>query len=124
MVHDTRPFNIGSIATLPEAARELIRVRSWVLCQGFEVSVAPDVSWLLLNDSLSEDGAQEYAICLRTAEGIKQVDSYTVSWATEQELTEFLLKAEADRQAGTLAFLYGQVAPLRPHPSPSCSRCA
>lgn len=123
MLHDNRPFSLTPIATLPEVAHELTRVRSWVLCQGFEVSVGPGISWLFLNDSTSEDAIQEYAFCLRTPEGIKQVESYTVSWAEGAELTEFLQKMEADRQGGTLAFLYGKVT-LRPHPSPSCSHCA
>ena len=60
-------------------AAELKRHTSWVGCAGFQLGQV-----LLMNDSSSEDGAQEFAVVV--ADSGHQVESLTVSWFEEERL--------------------------------------
>ena len=55
--------------------------QTWTTCQGFSWS-----GLLLLNDSFSADGAQEYAVI----RGGRQIESLTVSWMTAADLATTL----------------------------------
>lgn len=56
MVHKQRAYQIVDVATFRELAQTL-RHHTWSGCNGFRKE-----DWLLLNDSFSPDGAQEYAV--------------------------------------------------------------
>jgi hypothetical protein len=56
MIHAKRRFTVIDIATAEELADKLTNY-SWCGCNGFRFN-----GLLLLNDSFSGDGAQEYAI--------------------------------------------------------------
>jgi len=68
---------------------------TWTLCTGFRCN-----GYLFLNDSTSEDAAQEYAV-IRESDG-KQVESITFTWCTPNEALEYITQAvsgQYDNQA-------------------------
>ena len=67
MVHVKRRYHVREVATAEELAGELTRT-TWSLCAGFALK-----GYLFLNDSFTEDSAQEYAVII---EGL-QVESIT-----------------------------------------------
>ena len=76
MIHTTRPYSILPVADV-ETLAEHLTAHTWTRCQGFV--------WhglFLLNDSFSEDGAQEYAV-FRAG---RAVESLTVSWMKPADL--------------------------------------
>jgi hypothetical protein len=82
MVHDKRVFRVKHYdeSQLDELAQK-IRGTTWTLCTGFEFGGV-----MFLNDSFSEDGAQEYAAIIpdktNPQVGI-QVESITFGWVRE-----------------------------------------
>ena len=82
MIHATRVFQVieevRSIADLAENLTE----NTQTLCTAFKLVSAPDAEPLLfLNDSFSENSAQEYAV----VRGGRQVESITFSWCSRAE---------------------------------------
>jgi hypothetical protein len=75
MIHDTRRFVITDVETVAELADLLTEYIS-TRCTGFRLD-----ELLFLNDSFSEDGAQEYAV----ARDGRQVESVTFSWQSRAE---------------------------------------
>lgn len=114
MIHlRRRMYKVRDCSEQPLCEFSALLVRnSWCLCNGFRFR-----HLLLLNDSFSEDGAQEFAV-FDTRSG-DQVDSLTVSWMTEVDLCEklqdMLQWPEGDNLEGN--------EPL-PHPEGPCSFCA
>ena len=74
MFHDHRTWTVADIDS-PRELAETLTQQTFVLCQGFRWQ-----GLLLLNDSLCEDGAQEYGV-VHEETGF-QIDSLTVSWMT------------------------------------------
>jgi hypothetical protein len=70
--HTKRIWVISDEPSAPDLAASLAH-RTWTLCTGFRHE-----GYLFLNDSTSENGAQEYAV-VKEATG-QQVESLTVSW--------------------------------------------
>jgi hypothetical protein len=68
-------------------ARDLSE-RSWTLCTGFQFG-----SYLFLNDSTSENGAQEFAVVLITDEDFIQIESITFGWCTVEQAQRYVLDA-------------------------------
>jgi hypothetical protein len=68
MLHATRLFQVGPVATAEELAEKLVDHR-WTLCTGFQFA-----GMLFLNDSGSEDSPQEYAV-IRDG---RQIESITL----------------------------------------------
>lgn len=75
MFHSKRTWGPPRKVNSPEELAELLTEHTWTLCSAFEHS-----GYLYLNDSLSEDGAQEFAVVKRTAKGFRQVESITFGW--------------------------------------------
>jgi len=69
MLNQKRVWCVGDVQDAEELAQKL--GVTWTLCAGFRLG-----NYLFLNDSISEDGAQEYAI---VRDG-KQIESYTFGW--------------------------------------------
>jgi len=68
---------------------DLTHTKTWTLCTGWRVG-----DTLYLNDSTSEDGAQEYAV-LRVQPGVgclfaEQFESATFGWMTLEEIKDFM----------------------------------
>jgi hypothetical protein len=86
MMHRRR-WSVTDIATPEQLAAELKRC-TWCLCAGFRIG-----HYLFLNDSTSEDGAQEYAVVLLSDQGSVQIESVTVSWTTQEKLLDLIREA-------------------------------
>ena len=82
MMHKNRVHHVGRVDTARHLAEKLTG-STWCLCTSFSLEGHPDYLWL--NDSTSEDGASEFGILKRTAEGFIQVESVTYSWMTNGE---------------------------------------
>ena len=76
MIHNKRKYDVREVSSPDELADELIRT-TWCLCTGFSLE-----GYLFLNDSFTEDSAQEYAV---VRDG-SQVESITVSWCNRATL--------------------------------------
>lgn len=82
MIHTHRTFCITAVPDLASLVDKLT-THTWTTCTGF--------AWqnlLLLNDSLSENGAQEYTVIRETHD----IENLTVSWMTTEDLTATLTK--------------------------------
>ena len=95
MIHKHRTFCITPVPDLLTLVDKLT-AHTWTTCTGF--------AWqnlLLLNDSFSENGAQEYTVIRDGYE----IESLTVSWMTQETLTHTLIDLATDpdpRIYGTL----------------------
>jgi len=75
------------VETTEELAEKLTQ-HTWTLCTGFELA-----GYLFLNDSTSEDGAQEYAVVRRPSvpgRPFLQVESITFGWCNRQEAQGYI----------------------------------
>jgi hypothetical protein len=75
MLHQNRMFGVITVQSVAELVEHLTE-HTWTLCTGFSLQ-----GLLFLNDSFSEDGAQEYVV---VCEG-RQIESLTVSWMSRVE---------------------------------------
>ncbi len=82
MIHTRRVFHIvEEVHSIADLAENLTQ-HTWTLCTAFKLIAASDAEPLLfLNDSFSENGAQEYAV-IRAGQ---QVESITFSWCSRGE---------------------------------------
>ena len=89
MLHVDRVWCLSEVASAEELAESLTNT-TWCCCQAFQIAGQPRYVWL--NDSTSEDGAQEYAVChLGLAKGdIRQVESITFGWCADERALEFI----------------------------------
>jgi hypothetical protein len=100
MLHKNRRFCVADVARAGDLVQKFKGpVTTWTRCTGFRYR-----GWLWLNDSISEDGAQEYAVVREDT--MVQWDSYTVSWSSTESLREFI--DELDRGEGEGPF-YGSI---------------
>jgi hypothetical protein len=76
MMHSKRRWSVVRVSSAEDLARILTET-TWCCCCGFELA-----GYLFLNDATSADGAQEYAVVKRGADGEawRQVESITFSW--------------------------------------------
>jgi hypothetical protein len=91
VIHHRRTYDVTAVASTKELAKKLATL-TWCGCNGFRHGPL-----LILNDSFSADGAQEFAVW-HEQRGV-QVDSITASWMDEQKLLrciERLLREAAD----------------------------
>jgi hypothetical protein len=75
MIHTNRHFQVADVATIAELVGNLTE-HTWTLCTAFRLG-----DLLFLNDSFSEDGAQEYTI-VRNG---REIESVTFSWQSRAE---------------------------------------
>ena len=80
MVHKNRKHVVARIETAEELAYKLSQ-QTWCGCNGF---LYGDMAFL--NDSFSENGAQEYAVFRN---GV-QIESITFSWCKEAEALKYI----------------------------------
>lgn len=113
MWHKQRRFQITDVLTDDELAEKL-REHTWTLCTGFRFGAS-----LWLNDSFSEDSAQEYAV-VREADGA-QLETITVSWCTAEALRTYAARFAASTAVPSLGVLAR--VDLPPHPVGTCYLC-
>ena len=109
MIHDKRKYNIAKVDSTAELAEKLKQC-TWCLCTGFELE-----GCLFLNDSFTEDSAQEYAII---KDG-RQVESITFSWCSLKEAEQAIRDVLAGKIVDT-----GPVTPRLDHPKGTCHLCS
>ncbi len=81
MIHKHRIFQVKEVTDIA-ALSETLTQYTWTLCTAFKLVPAPDAEPLLfLNDSFSENGAQEYAV----VRGGRQIESITFSWCSREQ---------------------------------------
>jgi hypothetical protein len=90
MLHKTRVWGEPVAVTLDEFA-EKVTGSTWTNCTAWKVG-----PYVFVNDATGGDGAQEYAVLFRTAEGEWwQIESWTCSWMTPDELRRHYRKLPA-----------------------------
>jgi hypothetical protein len=110
MMHSNWRFGVYEVASVGELVENFTQ-HTWTLCTAFSLE-----NLLFLNDSLSEDGAQEYAV---VRDG-RQIESITVSWMSRAEAhntLDWLLRGGGED--------YGPVSPtLEAAEDHHCPLCA
>ena len=85
MMHDKRTWCVAPSGSAEELARKITEM-TWTLCTGFELQ-----GYLFLNDSTSEDGAQEFGVVKHQPDGsFVQVESITFGWLNEERALTFI----------------------------------
>ena len=80
MIHHNRTFHITEVYTAVDLAEKLTD-HTWTLCTGFRLG-----DLLFLNDSFSEDTAQEYAVIRDN----RQIETITFSWIKQERALELI----------------------------------
>lgn len=99
MLHKTRRWSL--VVVEPAELVEKLVNHSWTLCTGFECPPGSNVYWL--NDSISPDAPEEYAVVRRRADGsFEQIESITVSWCDAAGLAEYIADFGQPARQGAL----------------------
>ncbi len=109
MIHTKRRYNVAKVEDAEELAEKLTAT-TWTLCTGFEHG-----GYLFLNDSFTEDSAQEYAVI----KGGRQVESITFSWCTRRQAMEHAREIFDGKHVDM-----GKVSPRLDHPAGTCHLCS
>jgi len=75
MLYPRRVHTLRSVTGIEELA-EILTQHTWTLCAGFRLAL-DGRCLIFLNDSISENGAQEFAVCDQNG---NQVESITFGW--------------------------------------------
>lgn len=115
MVHTNRRHSVREFASIEAMVDGILRCATWTACTGFKASTLT-----LLNDSFTEDSAQEYAV----ARNGRQIESLTVSWMDRARLMDLLLDLDLRGATGWCA--EHDMGPLvvKPHQAGTCRHCA
>ena len=90
MIHTKRRYCITTVNT-PEELHTWLVDSPMTLCTGFRLR---ETLWL--NDSFSENGAQEYAVIQHG----RQIESITVSWCRPDKLLDFIVDFHENEVVG------------------------
>lgn len=117
--HNKRRWCVAQVESA-EVLAEKLTEHTWTLCTAFALE-----GHLFLNDSTSEDGAQEYAVLKTTEVGVYiQVESITFGWCKPDRALELIREVLAGKfdTAGT----FGPVKPKLDTPDKHgrCPLCA
>jgi hypothetical protein len=90
MMHAKRQWCVVDAKNPEELARNLVDI-TWTLCTGFRIG-----AYYFLNDSTSEDGAQEYAVLRQMPDGrLLQIESITFGRCRAEEALHYVKQALA-----------------------------
>lgn len=115
MLHQKRTFGVGDVETIEDLAEKLTAV-TWTLCTGFRFQ-----GLLFLNDSFTEDSAQEYAV-IRESD-MCQLESITFSWCDKEKAIDVITECSEMTGDG----FFGKLdLPLKIEPATQhhCGLCA
>jgi hypothetical protein len=113
MFHCRRRFSVADVASAEELATKLTE-QVWTLCTGFRFG-----GYLFLNDSLSPDGAQEYAV-VRESDSV-QVESITFGWCTRDRALRLIENIVAGRCHESYGCATNPIEPSASHRCPACA---
>jgi hypothetical protein len=91
MMHAQRRWGLSEVESAAALAK-MLSGQTWTLCSAFFVSGHPE--YLFLNDATHEDGAGEYGVAKRLADGkfrASGVNSF--SWCNELKAREYIESA-------------------------------
>ncbi len=92
MLHERRRWCVVERLSVEVLASELTE-QSWCLCNGFRIGEC-----VFLNDSTSEDGAQEFALVkVQPDGGYVQHESITVGWVKAERAATVITEALAGK---------------------------
>jgi hypothetical protein len=119
-------FNVQTYQTVEELVESFERCHTWTLCTGFRID-----NLVLLNDSASENGAQEYAVIQIMEEDDEvmlgwQFESYTMSWMSHERKIEAITEALKMTLESYLpeSFKWVKSIKLAKHGEGSCPHCS
>lgn len=118
MLHTKRRWCVAPVASA-EVLAEKLSEHTWTLCTAFQLG-----GYLFLNDSTSEDGAQEYAVLKVAAAAHIQIESITFGWCKPDRALELIREVLAGKYDA--AGFYGPVQPRLDTPDKHgrCGLCA
>lgn len=102
MLHTRRTWGVKRYED-PAEMVEALSSMSWTLCTALETSAGT----IWVNDSITEDSAQEYGVLRPDGDGYRQVETITVSWCDAAKLRAYI--DQADRGDFDQKFLLGRV---------------
>lgn len=83
MMHSRRRWCLSEVDSA-ETLAHMLTQRTWTLCSAFFIRGHPNYSFL--NDATCEDGAAEFSVLKKLANGtFVQIESITMSWCTLEE---------------------------------------
>lgn len=85
MFYERRTWGPPSRIESAEDLAEKLTEHTWTLCTAFQHR-----DYLYLNDSTSEDGAQEYAIVKNHKSTYRQIESITFGWCSREKALEYV----------------------------------
>jgi len=121
MVHESRVYKVKKYDTVDLLMDDFERCTTWCLCNGFEAEGV-----ILLNDSFSEDGAQEYAVIIPSQDRTSgtQVDSITASWCEPGEMRKIFKESYLSYvNEPSTSFMNTPVTLSLEHPDGVCRHC-
>lgn len=92
MLHERRTFHVADVDSVEDLAEKLTQ-HTWTLGTAFRLT-AGDQVLLFLNDSTSEDGAQEYAVFVPDG---RQLESITFGWCDESRAEDLVREVLAGK---------------------------
>lgn len=98
MMHERRTWCVGNVNDAQELADKLTG-HTWTLCTGFRHR-----GYLYLNDSTSEDGAQEYGVVKEAkdaGDSFLQVESITFGWCDKARALDYIERISAGEYDGS-----------------------
>jgi hypothetical protein len=95
MIHTSRVFGVKEVSGIKTLANEMFHY-TWTGCTGFHLD-----DYLFLNDSISPDGAQEFAVFRKSDSKFIQIESITIfSWSFSEKHLEDVLTQAMQSQLG------------------------
>jgi hypothetical protein len=112
MIHKNRRFSVADAESAEKLAAQLTEY-TWCSCNGFQLG-----ELVFLNDSFSENGAQEYAVIYRG----DQIESITFGWCTKEQALEFI--RDLQKQIAENSFnIYSDASRVATEPAAKHERC-
>jgi hypothetical protein len=123
VVHKNRRFSIKTVKSIQELANLLYKYVSLTKCSGFKLPAPSGRTYYFLNDSFSEDGAQEYAVYETSREdpNFAYVESVTISWMTKDEFIKWFQNFDSEEKHDVFSHDYLALDIEVPH---KCHLCA
>ena len=118
MFHERRIWGLPRWVETARELAELLTEHSWTLCSAFE-----HAGYLYLNDATSEDGAGEFAVLKRAADGFVQVESITFSWCDAKKAHGYIREISAGRFDES-EFAHAVSPRMDESPDHCCEMCA
>ena len=118
MMHTSRRFRVQTVELQSELTTKLTDGGTYCLCAGFRLA---NTRLLFLNDSFSEDGAQEYAVFDELTGA--QIESITASWMTNERLDAFITETLTCLAAPDTPVVASTLPSLN-HDKQPCRHCA